>query len=68
MLSGSSPFHGDDEEELFENIRMCNYKFSVFLSQESKLLIRGLLEKDTRNRLGMTFYQRDTLGAYLLVL
>ena len=41
MLIGQSPFHGDDEDELFESIRIDTPRYPTWLTKESK----DLLEK-----------------------
>lgn len=39
MLIGQSPFHGDDEDELFESIRMDTPHYPRWISKESKDLL-----------------------------
>lgn len=41
MLIGQSPFHGDDEDELFESIRMDTPHYPRWITKESK----DILEK-----------------------
>lgn len=41
MLIGQSPFHGDDEDELFESIRVDTPHYPRWITKESK----DLLEK-----------------------
>ncbi|XP_023609363.1 protein kinase C theta type [Myotis lucifugus] len=44
MLIGQSPFHGQDEEELFHSIRMDNPFYPRWLEREAKdLLVKSLL-------------------------
>ena len=53
MLIGQSPFHGDDEDELFESIRMDTPHFPRWITKEAK----DLLEK-------VRFTFRSTLTMY----
>lgn len=39
MLIGQSPFHGDDEDELFESIRMDTPHYPRWINKEAKDLI-----------------------------
>lgn len=39
MLVGQSPFHGDDEDELFESIRMDTPHYPRWISKEAKDLL-----------------------------
>lgn len=41
MLIGQSPFHGDDEDELFESIRLDSPYYPRWITRESK----DILEK-----------------------
>ena len=52
MITGYSPFHGEDEEELFHAIKNNNVYFPKTLSESSISIIRMLLEKDPLKRLG----------------
>lgn len=36
MLIGQSPFHGDDEDELFESIRVDTPHYPRWITKESK--------------------------------
>jgi len=55
LLSGSPPFYGRDEEEIFRKILFCHYsfKYSIWddISKEAKDLISKLLELDPKKRL-----------------
>uniref|UniRef100_A0A3Q3XSF7 Protein kinase C n=1 Tax=Mola mola TaxID=94237 RepID=A0A3Q3XSF7_MOLML len=53
MLIGQSPFHGDDEDELFESIRMDTPHFPRWINKETKDLIERLFERDPTHRLGI---------------
>lgn len=61
MLIGQSPFHGDDEDELFESIRVDTPHYPRWVTKESK----DILEK-VGARLGwpgqgqQTFRLRDS--------
>ena len=39
MLIGQSPFHGDDEDELFESIRMDTPHYPRWINKEAKDLM-----------------------------
>lgn len=39
MLIGQSPFHGDDEDELFESIRMDTPHYPPWITKETKDLL-----------------------------
>ncbi|XP_049632139.1 protein kinase C delta type [Suncus etruscus] len=54
MLIGQSPFHGDDEDELFESIRVDTPYFPRWITKESKDILEKLLERDPSKRLGVT--------------
>uniref|UniRef100_A0A8C9WNF8 Protein kinase C n=1 Tax=Scleropages formosus TaxID=113540 RepID=A0A8C9WNF8_SCLFO len=56
MLIGQSPFHGDDEDELFESIRMDTPHYPRWITKESKDLLEKvclLFERDSTRRLGV---------------
>ncbi|XP_036388792.1 protein kinase C, delta a isoform X1 [Megalops cyprinoides] len=53
MLIGQSPFHGDDEDELFESIRMDMPHYPRWITKESKDLLEKLFERDPTRRLGV---------------
>jgi serine/threonine protein kinase len=53
MLTGYSPFHGDDEEQLFEAIQKFDVLYPSTLSEQSTACIKSLLERDPVKRLGM---------------
>ena len=55
MLVGQSPFHGQDEEELFHSIRMDNPFYPRWLEKEAKdLLVKVRSEvKETFVRLAL---------------
>lgn len=52
MLVGDSPFEGDDEEELFEQILKKVLRYPSKLSSDSTSLLDGFLEREPRKRLG----------------
>jgi len=54
MLLGTTPFTGQDEEELFNNIRLQEISFPLKeLSYHAALFLKALLERDPKKRLGM---------------
>ncbi|KAI1890888.1 hypothetical protein AGOR_G00158240 [Albula goreensis] len=53
MLIGQSPFHGDDEDELFESIRMDTPHYPRWITKEAKDLLEKLFERDPTRRLGV---------------
>ncbi|XP_048878492.1 protein kinase C delta type-like [Brienomyrus brachyistius] len=53
MLIGQSPFHGDDEDELFESIRMDTPHYPRWITKEAKDLLEKLFERDPTHRLGI---------------
>ena len=53
MLTGYSPFHGDDEEQLFEAIQKFDVLYPSTLSEQATSCIKSLLERDPHKRLGM---------------
>uniref|UniRef100_A0A8C5RZX0 protein kinase C n=1 Tax=Laticauda laticaudata TaxID=8630 RepID=A0A8C5RZX0_LATLA len=52
MLVGESPFHGDNEEEMFDSIISEEIRFPQFLSELSTSLLHKLLQKCPERRLG----------------
>lgn len=54
MLIGQSPFHGDDEDELFESIRVDTPHYPRWITKESKDLLEKLFDRDSTKRLGVT--------------
>ncbi|XP_021265198.1 protein kinase C delta type isoform X1 [Numida meleagris] len=59
MLIGQSPFHGDDEDELFESIRVDTPHYPRWITKESKDILEKLFERDPTRRLGVTGNIRD---------
>ncbi|XP_054359381.1 protein kinase C theta type isoform X3 [Pongo pygmaeus] len=53
MLIGQSPFHGQDEEELFHSIRMDNPFYPRWLEKEAKDLLVKLFVREPEKRLGV---------------
>ena len=53
MLTGYSPFHGDDEEQLFQAIQEYEVLYPSTISEQSVSCVRFLLERDPVKRLGM---------------
>nr|XP_005991788.1 PREDICTED: protein kinase C delta type isoform X2 [Latimeria chalumnae] len=54
MLIGQSPFHGDDEDELFESIRMDTPHFPRWITKESRDILEKFFEREPTKRLGIT--------------
>uniref|UniRef100_A0A3Q3ARE4 Protein kinase C n=1 Tax=Kryptolebias marmoratus TaxID=37003 RepID=A0A3Q3ARE4_KRYMA len=53
MLIGQSPFHGRDEEELFQSIRTDNPVYPSWLTKASKDLLVKLFVREPEERLGV---------------
>uniref|UniRef100_A0A8C6EG62 Protein kinase C n=1 Tax=Microcebus murinus TaxID=30608 RepID=A0A8C6EG62_MICMU len=53
MLIGQSPFHGQDEEELFHSIRMDSPFYPRWLEKEAKDLLVKLFVREPEKRLGV---------------
>ena len=55
LLSGEVPFQGETEEEIFKNIKKCNFNFNLKefkeVSYNCKNLIRRLLEPNKKKRI-----------------
>ncbi|KAM9846142.1 protein kinase C theta type [Aulostomus maculatus] len=53
MLIGQSPFHGRDEEELFQSIRTDNPIYPRWLTKDTKDILIKLFVREPEERLGM---------------
>lgn len=53
MLTGYSPFHGDDEEQLFQAIQEHDVLYPSSMNEASAVCVRQLLERDPTRRLGV---------------
>ncbi|XP_067316168.1 protein kinase C, delta a [Pseudorasbora parva] len=53
MLIGQSPFHGDDEDELFESIRMDTPHYPRWITVDTRDMLERLFERDPSRRLGI---------------
>ncbi|XP_029645740.1 protein kinase C delta type isoform X1 [Octopus sinensis] len=53
MLMGQSPFHGDDEDDLFQSILYDDLFYPRWLPPDSFRCLSGLLERNPITRLGM---------------
>uniref|UniRef100_W5K3S5 Protein kinase C n=1 Tax=Astyanax mexicanus TaxID=7994 RepID=W5K3S5_ASTMX len=53
MLIGQSPFHGDDEDELFESIRMDTPHYPRWITVDTREMLERLFERDPSRRLGV---------------
>lgn len=49
MLIGQSPFQGDDEDELFESIRMDTPHYPRWITKEAKDLLEKVIKRFKRN-------------------
>ncbi|GAM17103.1 hypothetical protein SAMD00019534_002780 [Acytostelium subglobosum LB1] len=54
LLAGFSPFKGEDEREIFDNIKENRVHFPEHFSLESRNLILGLLQKNPAERITLT--------------
>ncbi|KAJ1930902.1 Serine/threonine kinase, partial [Linderina macrospora] len=52
MILGTSPFHGEDEEEIFDSILEDEILYPVKMSRDSVFICQALLEKEPSKRLG----------------
>jgi serine/threonine protein kinase len=52
MLTGLPPFYCRDREKLFEKIKKGTLEYPKYLSPKATVLLKGLLTKDPRRRLG----------------
>ena len=52
MITGYSPFHGDDEEQLFNAIQTADLHFPHAVSEKAVTCIKSFLERDPNKRLG----------------
>ncbi|XP_068611073.1 protein kinase C theta type [Brachionichthys hirsutus] len=59
MLIGQSPFHGRDEEELFQSIRTDNPVYPRTLNKDSKDILVKLFVREPEERLGVKENIRD---------
>eukprot|EP00056_Hartaetosiga_gracilis_P004814 m.78310 g.78310 ORF g.78310 m.78310 type:complete len:734 (-) comp11950_c0_seq1:216-2417(-) len=64
MLVGDSPFEGDDEDELFDQILTHKVDFPARLNAESKSFLNGLLVRDPRKRLGCSRSGQEDVKAH----
>ncbi|XP_043943103.1 protein kinase C theta type [Protopterus annectens] len=53
MLIGQSPFHGHDEEELFQSIRMDDPYYPRWISKDAKDILVKLFVREPEQRLGV---------------
>ncbi|KAJ2689419.1 Serine/threonine kinase, partial [Coemansia sp. RSA 1285] len=52
MILGTSPFHGEDENEIFDSILEDEILYPVRMSRDSVFVCQALLERDPSKRLG----------------
>ncbi|XP_031714790.1 protein kinase C theta type [Anarrhichthys ocellatus] len=53
MLIGQSPFHGSDEEQLFQSIRTDNPPYPRWLTKDAKDILIKLFVREPEERLGV---------------
>ncbi|KAM6896755.1 protein kinase C theta type [Lycodopsis pacificus] len=53
MLIGQSPFHGSDEEQLFQSIRTDNPAYPRWLTKDAKDILIKLFVREPEERLGV---------------
>ncbi|KAM3858816.1 protein kinase C theta type isoform 2-T2 [Diretmus argenteus] len=53
MLIGQSPFHGRDEEELFQSIRTDNPRYPRWLPEDARDILVKLFVREPEQRLGV---------------
>ena len=54
LISGTTPFYGNDLRTLYNNITKKRLLFPEFFSDKLKNLLKQLLEKDPKKRIGIT--------------
>ncbi|XP_037950988.1 protein kinase C, eye isozyme-like [Teleopsis dalmanni] len=64
MLSGQSPFDGDDDAIIFKNIKEKKAIFPKHFSQEAMDIITSFLAKKSNNRLGGGRYARSEIETH----
>lgn len=60
MLIGQSPFHGDDEDELFESIRVDTPHYPRWITKESKDILEKVRLEDKQVGHSTVFVQGGT--------
>ena len=50
LLTGTFPFRGQSESELYGRIQRGQYKFPEFVSREARSIVAKLIETDPRRR------------------
>jgi serine/threonine protein kinase len=53
LISGSPPFYSPDENLMYKNISENKLMFPEFFSEELKDLLKKMLDKDPKNRIGI---------------
>mmetsp|Transcript_29550 Transcript_29550/g.29298 ORF Transcript_29550/g.29298 Transcript_29550/m.29298 type:complete len:124 (-) Transcript_29550:43-414(-) len=61
MLTGSPPYYSHNREELFNNIQRGKLRLPKTMSENSKLLIKQLLNRDPSKRLGASKRDADEI-------
>eukprot|EP00127_Corallochytrium_limacisporum_P001705 Clim_evm42s77 gene=Clim_evmTU42s77 len=65
MILGQSPFPGEDDVEIFENIMRNRVHYPRWLSPEASSLIQSLLVKDPTKRLGASRQDADEIKQHI---
>lgn len=65
MLIGQSPFHGDDEDDLFHSILHDTPRYPHSLPREASAMLSLLFERNPNDRLGMTGCQNGPIKSQL---
>ncbi len=52
LFTNTAPFYGDDEDELYANIKQARPEIPRYLSRDCVSVIQGFLHRDPLHRLG----------------
>ena len=64
LLVGVTPFFAYNAQNLFYNIENCELRIPSFVSEDARNLLRGLLEKNPRKRLGGGYGDSEEIKAH----
>ena len=64
MIIGITPFYSSNRENLYENIKKGDLKFGLNVSEEVKDLIKQLLKKNPKKRLGASIADAEEIKAH----
>jgi serum/glucocorticoid-regulated kinase 2 len=65
ILMGDPPFYNDNIHKLYESIKVGNYRLKDTLSEDAKSILKGLLDKDTQNRLTIKDLRKHNFFKYI---